>query len=120
MSLSASWKRSLSFFCGLLVRRAADVRFFARFAMISPVGLLENACPRRSMLRDVEGSNLVRPADSGGNAVEARPVHSAPGGLSKGERRFTPPSPRWNQQLSSSFARHKPMRTYHRRLNAAA
>src|SRR3954470_1717268 len=45
MSLSASWKRSLSFFCGLLVRRAADVRFFARFAMISPVGPLENACP---------------------------------------------------------------------------
>jgi hypothetical protein len=30
---------------GLLVRRAADVRLFARFAMISPVGPLENACP---------------------------------------------------------------------------
>jgi hypothetical protein len=45
MSLSASWKRSLNFFYGRLVRRAVDFLFLARFAITSPVGPLKSACP---------------------------------------------------------------------------
>src|SRR4051812_50036781 len=129
MSLSVSWKRSLSFFCGRLVRRTADFRFFARLAITSPVNRFGNACPcdQCCVRSNVPiGADVARrlkrmPAANFGprQSVASSAHRGHDRGGAKSSHRLTapptlvqipPPTPPQEQQQSCPFAAHSQRR----------
>src|SRR3954449_9163468 len=136
MSLSVSWKRSLSFFCGRLVRRTADFRFFARLAITSPVNRFGNACPCCVRSKVPIGADLARrlkrmPAANFGprQSVASSAHRGHDRGGSKSSNSLTATAAFGAITLTNTAQEPttklpvggpQPMRTYHRQLNAAA